>query len=139
MKNGKPLLVLLGVGAAAALAGKALAGKGSSGALPSKLITFKGELVDTTPQDVRTGTRSALREWAKSRGFTSLTERGGAMKLMNDELAPVVRALIMNAEDARKLHAAAALFATLKGFPLLGVLVFEPLGGVFSEVWVLPP
>jgi hypothetical protein len=140
--NAGSVIALLGIGAVVAFAAKAYAGK--SGLLgpgpkgnPPPPVTYKGEVVDTSPDNVRVGTKLSLEQWATSQGYKKLPSMNSANA--DPDFMNVLRAFIVNADNARSDHAAEALFATMKGNALLGIIVYPQVSGQFYDLWALPP
>lgn len=137
------VIALLGIGAVVAFAAKAYAGKsgllgpGPKGNQPSPLVSYKGQPVDTSPDNVRVGTKLSLEQWAASQGYKKLPP----MNSTNSDpgFMDVLRAFIVNADHARSDHAVEALFATMKGNGLLGIIVYPQVSGQFYDLWALPP
>lgn len=143
MAGKAPIIVLFGLGAFAAFIGKAYAGKsgltgpGAKGNQPSPLIPYKGQSVDTSPDNVRVGSKLSLEQWATSQGYKKLPSMNAANS--DPSFMDVLRAFVVNASSARSDHAAEALFATMKGNALLGVIAYAPINGQFYDLWALPP
>jgi hypothetical protein len=129
-----PLIALFGLGGIAALVAFAAKARAGKSVPPSPLVAYKGEVIDTSPENVRVGTKLALEQWATSQGYVKLPETAS-----DPELAAVLRMFILKANDARSEHAADSLFATMKGNALMGVIVYPSVGGHFYDLWALPP
>jgi hypothetical protein len=138
--GGKSLLILLGIGAAAAVASKALAGKSFSTFAPSPPVTFKGETIDPSidPATIRVGaSKLALVEWAKSKGFVAMPDsfEGKA----DPEFQRVLSGLGASATNTLGRMGVAALFGVMKANPMLAVVAYIE-GNAHREVFLaLPP
>jgi hypothetical protein len=129
-----PIIALFGLGGIAALAVFAAKARAGKSVPPSPLVAYKGELIDTSPENVRVGTKLALEQWATSQGYVKLPKTAP-----DPDLAAVLRMFILKADDARRDHAADSLFATMKGNTLMGVIVYPAVGGRIYDLWALPP